>query len=179
MSGIEKVCECPKGDCEYRGWEMYICKRNSLQINPECRYQFKWLTAKCAIVAMYNSTSDFLTVRKPPSENSKVLHKGTYFKENGLYYNDDYDFTSLKDKAVKQYMQYGMRLFTKPYVAVWVEEHDKVYINWLDSVKNIRAFKRNMRKLFGYDIPIKTNLRFKQELSCDDLVRKMLEVNDV
>jgi hypothetical protein len=66
-------------------------------------------------------------------------------------------------------------LFTKPYVAVYVKEHDKVYINWLDSVKNIRAFKRNMRKLFGYAVPTKTNLKFKQSVSCDELVRNMFE----
>lgn len=176
MAYIEKVCECPKGDCAYHGWEMYSYKRNSLQINPECRYQFKGLTAKCVIISMYNSTSDFLKVRKV-SKDVCTIQRDTSFKEGGLYYNDDYDFTSLKDKAVKQYKQYGMRLFTKPYVAVYVKEHDKVYINWLDNVKNIRAFKRNMCNLFGYDIPIKTNLKFKQELSCDDLVKKMLEVN--
>lgn len=183
MAGIEKVCECPKnkdGSCEYHGHLMYEYKRNSLQINPECREQFKGLSAFAVIVNMNNSNSDFISLRRKGIKYCKFNRADArkIYKYYG-YYFDEYDTgickVSLRDKAIKEYYLYPSKITINPYIMVYVKEHDRAYVNWCDSAKDIRAFKRNMRKLFGYNIPVYKNLKFKQKMQSYEIANKMIE----
>lgn len=180
MAGIEKVCECPKnkdGSCEYHGHLMYEYKRNSLQINPECREQFKGLSAFAVIVNLNNINSDYTHL----SRKSKYFGSNTsclssqVFKEHGVYYYEGECRKTLLDKAINQWFCVPLRLSIVPMVYVYVKEHNKVYLNWLNSAKDIRAFKRNMRKLFGYNIPVYKNLKFKQKMQSYEIANKMIE----
>lgn len=177
MAGVEKKCECPKGDCEYHGGKMYDYKRNHLQINPECREQFKGLTAFAVIVNDYNSSDNELQVvcARKFSSYKTYISKVRATKQNGVYLYEGMVYKTLNDKALSEYYYVPLRLAISPEVNVYVKEHDAVYTNYLHSAKSIRAFKRNMRKLFGYDIPIKQDLKFKQELVSYKLSDKLIE----
>ncbi len=177
MAGIEKICECPKGNCVYHGHKMYEYKHNHLQINPECREQFKGLSAFAVIVNLNNINSDYTHL----SRKSKYFGSNTsclssqVFKEHGVYYYEGECRKTLLDKAINQWFCVPLRLSIVPMVYVYVKEHNKVYLNWLNSAKDIRAFKRNMRKLFGYNIPLYKNLKFKQKMQSYEIANKMIE----
>lgn len=186
MASCEKVCECPKGNCEYHSWNMYSFKRNSLQINPECRDQFKGLKAYGAVVNandIYKSKNgDCLYF-----QGSVYRYGSTYVplheikKVNKKYYHELFWYTR-KDKLKNvQYVLDPIKLDPKLIVAVYVEEHDTFYYNYLDNKKCIRPFKKNMRRLFGYDIPIMINTKkslkdLKMELECYETAEYMIQL---
>ena len=191
MAGIEKVCECPKNDCEYHAGLMYKYKHNNLQINPECRYQFKGLTAKCAIVMSENFSDEFQKMWKNKSDlNNDILltAKGSkrvlgtslvklseVFKENGYMFHEDFWYVGRDKLKNKIYFYDPIKFEQRVTILVYVEEHNTYYLNWLYSKKSIRAFKRNMRKLFGYNIPMLINLNYKQDICPEDLAEKLIE----
>lgn len=145
MAGAEKCCECPKSDCEYHAWEMYNYKRNHLQINPECRDQFKGTTAEIFMLVNQDLDSDIYHV-----------HFGKGGWRTSLYHKDDFwwNGTLYNEGQFKRYPRPYQRICLTPVkkwfafeVAVYVKEHDMVYFN---TIYDIRKFKKNMTKLFGY-----------------------------
>lgn len=184
MAGMEKVCECPKENCEYHAGDMYLFKRRHLQINPECRSQFKGLTAYGAIVSSENTSDEYLEIwgnvfsyrgTKRPFGSSS-LHNKEIFKDDGKLYHESFFYT-MKDKLGNyEYYYDPIKLDSRIDVWVYVKEHDTFYLNWLESKKDIRAFKKNMRKLFGYDIPLEIDLRMKQVLHPETLAKALIGI---
>lgn len=188
MAGIEKVCECPQNDCVYHAGDMYKFKRNSLQINPECRHQFKGLTATCAIVIGENLSDDDQQFNLECGYGKQMSFRGTkvsvgtmnltldeIVKINGKLYHENFWFTSYHRGNPKYYYD-ALRHDHRIDVWVYVQEHNTYYLNWLYSKKDIRAFKRNMRKLFGYDIPIMKDLSYNQEIGSEKLAKSMIDL---
>lgn len=192
MAGAEKCCECPQDNCEYHAGNMYQFKYRHLQINPECRPQFKGLTATCAIVSGQNFSDEctisqwgvnqgerLMSVRSRREKfgyGSMQVRLDEIFKVNGEIYHEDMWYCRLDKLGNRQYYLQPLTFNERIDVWVYVEEHDKLYLNWIYSKKDIRAFRRNMRKLFGYDIPIMVDLKLDQELHSQDLAKSMIEV---
>ena len=141
MAMIEKVCECGKDDCEYHGGEMYSFKHNSLQINPECRGQFKDKGAKVFIVNTKLLNCEYYYAYSQWGSSYGRLYKKEDVCYDGVWYNEDqYKLVRMPYRRshltpVRKVHQYE--------VAVVVGE--QVFYN---HIWDLRKFKLNMSKMF-------------------------------
>lgn len=178
MALMEKVCECGANNCFYHNIDMYDMKRNHLQINPECRHKFKGLRASAVVVLEQNSCSDWVTYTFKLNNNTHYdniykheLEYANLHKWHGRYYADSYGYHTMKDKnGLRVGWNEPIRRKNELLVAVAVEGHDKLFFNYLDGKKSLRAFRKNMRKLFGYDIDITIDLRFNKTVKPHKLI---------
>lgn len=178
MAFFEKNCECNSGNCKYHGGDMFKFKHNHLQINPECRHKFKGLKARAVIVLRDNNKSPWTTyVYKHNQHNHTEIIYDYHYKHLVKWYGrlydekEEYGQVKLFDKnTMNIYYSYPLRRKDNLLVAVHVEGYDNYFYNFLDGKKSLRAFRKNMRKLFGYDIDITTNLKYNQIVDPNKLI---------
>lgn len=142
MAGIEKVCECGKDDCVYHGGDMWKYKHNHLQINPECRYQFKDKFAKIFILNTKLLNSDWYYAYSQWGTSYGRLQKEDDVCYDGVLYNE-----AQYKRIVKPYNRYHLTPIRKVHqyeVAVVVGE--QVFYN---TIWDLRKFKLNMKKMFN------------------------------
>lgn len=141
MAMIEKVCECGKGDCEYHGGEMYSFKHNSLQINPECRTQFKEKDAKVFIVNTKLFCCEYYYAYSMWGGSYGRLYKKDDVWCDGILYNEK------QYKLIRMpYRRYHLTPVHKVHqYEVAVVVGNQVFYN---HIWDLRKFKLNMNKMF-------------------------------
>ncbi len=145
MAGIEKTCECPDESCEYHGWKMYDMKRNHIQVNEECRSQFHGLDAEIYLLRNIDLDSDRYDVAFGKGGWMTSLYHKDDFWWKGRLYNEG-QFKRVNSPYVHRRLTPVKRKFQIE-IAVYVKDHYNLYFN---TIYDIRKFKKNMIKMFGY-----------------------------
>lgn len=143
MAAIEKVCECSSESCSYYGGDMYKFKHNHLQINPECRSKYFGAKAQVFYLNELHLGRDYYDAYSRWGTSYHKLNKIDDVVYDGVLYNEE------RYKLIKTPYQYyqltPIRKVFKQVVMVIVG--DEVFYN---DVWDMRKFKLNMNKLFGY-----------------------------
>lgn len=159
MASSEKVCECGLDTCKYHSSDMYIFKRNNIQVNPECRYQYKkYKNAKIYILRRKDMDVQDVSFYVHGRFATCSTNKSGYRKSNKKYY----------DNWPKNDTKFGRLYPINYYYFLVVCDDTQYHINEFPC-GGLRAFKNNMRNLFGYLPEI-------QYITCDNALYQDSEI---
>jgi len=138
MAHGDKCCTCYVGGCDYNPVDMKAIKRKHIQVNKECRKHYHGVDAIAYIVDS-KKIKGLDTYRSwcVPKFGFMDLRHDEDYKVNGKIYNENI-------------RSYRANLF---YVGVYLPATQTYHFSEIDR-KDMRAFKRNMRRMLGYDIPM-------------------------